>query len=203
MKRTGITFFISDIIISSGSACEHQKRRFSFCINRKFSEKKRSSVFHAVYFTEKSLTDNCITYIIHFKVYYTTNTVVKMISFENFRPSGEQPVYQQIILNIKRRSVSGEIRNGDELPSRRTLSALLGINPNTVQKAFHLLEEEGLIESRSGAKSCMVLNDAVLKRLKEELLKNDLLKIVSALRETGISREEAVRLIGKYWEELS
>ena len=78
-----------------------------------------------------------------------------MVSFDAFRAVDGTPVYLQIIRYIKRGAVAGTIRDGDELPSRRVLSALLGINPNTVQKAFHLLEEEQLIESRTGAKSCM------------------------------------------------
>ena len=58
-----------------------------------------------------------------------------MISFEGFRMEDGIPIYQQILLYLKRGVVAGEIRNGDELPSRRALSALLGVNPNTVQKA--------------------------------------------------------------------
>ena len=68
-----------------------------------------------------------------------------MISFEGFKTEDGTPVYQQILLYIKRGAVAGTIADGDDLPSRRMLSALLGINPNTVQKAFRLLEEEGLI----------------------------------------------------------
>ena len=66
----------------------------------------------------------------------------------------------QIIRYIKRGAVAGTIRDGDELPSRRVLSALLGINPNTVQKAFHLLEEEQLIEIAHGREK---LHDAAGK----------------------------------------
>ena len=73
-----------------------------------------------------------------------------MVSFEGFTLSGNAPIYQQILLFLKRGAVSGTIRDGDELPSRRVLSALLGVNPNTVQKAYRLLEEEGLMTSHTG-----------------------------------------------------
>ena len=65
-----------------------------------------------------------------------------MISFDEFKADGRLPVYQQILDYIKRGAVAGTIADGDELPSRRVLSARLGINPNTVQKAFALLEDE-------------------------------------------------------------
>ena len=62
-----------------------------------------------------------------------------MITFDDFKADGKLPVYQQILDYIKRGAVAGTIADGDELPSRRVLSARLGINPNTVQKAFALL----------------------------------------------------------------
>lgn len=124
-----------------------------------------------------------------------------MISFDTFQPIDGTPIYQQILLFIKRGAVAGTIRNGDELPSRRMLSALLGINPNTVQKAFHLLEEEGLIESTLGAGSNMTLTQQKLKELREELLKDDIRGIIRSLRQTGISKEEAIQLINLNWEE--
>lgn len=87
-------------------------------------------------------------------MYDLSNTVVTdMVSFEAFRAVDGAPVYLQIINFIKRGAIAGTIRDGDELPSRRVLSALLGINPNTVQKAFHILEEEHMMESRTGAKA--------------------------------------------------
>ena len=124
-----------------------------------------------------------------------------MISFDGFSPSGGMPIYLQILYFIKRGAVAGVIADGDELPSRRVLSALLGINPNTVQKAFRLLEDEGLIESRSGAKSFMTLDDGKLSALRADLLHDDIRKITGALRQMGITKDEALALIAEYWDE--
>ncbi len=124
-----------------------------------------------------------------------------MVSFEAFRAVDETPVYLQIINFIKRGAIAGTIRDGDELPSRRVLSALLGINPNTVQKAFHILEEEHLMESRTGAKSCMTLPPDTLDALRREVLSDELRAMARTLRQLGISKEEALRLIEQAWEE--
>lgn len=124
-----------------------------------------------------------------------------MVSFEAFRAVDGAPVYLQIINFIKRGAIAGTIRDGDELPSRRVLSALLGINPNTVQKAFHILEEEHLMESRTGAKSCMTLPPDTLDALRRELLSDELRAMARTLRQLGISKEEALRLIEQAWEE--
>ena len=123
-----------------------------------------------------------------------------MISFENFITEDGIPIYLQIIRHMKRGVVSGVVQNGDEVPSRRVLSALLGVNPNTIQKAYRILEEEGLMESRSGAKSVMSLDLEKIAKVRRELLENDALAIVSSLKQMGLSKEEALKLIENYWE---
>lgn len=124
-----------------------------------------------------------------------------MVSFDAFRPVDGVPIYLQILTYIKRGAIAGTIHDGDELPSRRVLSALLGVNPNTVQKAFRMLEEEGLIESHTGAKSCMTLSGDTLRALRIELLSEEFRSIARTLRQMGITKDEALRLIAQHWEE--
>jgi GntR family transcriptional regulator len=123
-----------------------------------------------------------------------------MISFEDFNIDGNAPIYMQILLYIKRGIVACRVNDGDELPSRRVLSALLGVNPNTVQKAYRMLEDEQLISSRTGAKSYMILDQVKIEQVREQLLKNDILNIVTALKQMGITKPEALSLVEKYWE---
>ena len=123
-----------------------------------------------------------------------------MVSFDSFSLADGIPIYQQILLFLKREAVAGTIRDGDELPSRRVLSALLGVNPNTVQKAYRMLEEEGLIASNSGAKSLMVLDEETLRRVRGELLEADAKGVVNAMKQMGLTKEEALALIDQYWE---
>ena len=124
-----------------------------------------------------------------------------MVSFGSFRAVDGVPIYLQILTYIKRGAIAGRIHDGDELPSRRVLSALLGVNPNTVQKAFRMLEDEGLIESRTGAKSCMTLTEDTLHALRAELLSEEFRSIARTLRQMGITKDEALRLIAQHWEE--
>ena len=123
-----------------------------------------------------------------------------MISFEQFLMEDGVPIYLQILLFIKRGAIAGTICDGDELPSRRMLSALLSVNPNTVQKAYRMLEDEGLIQSHSGAKSYMVLDEEKLELIREKLLENDATSIVRAMKQMGLSKKEAISLIEKFWE---
>ena len=123
-----------------------------------------------------------------------------MISFEKFVLTDKTPIYLQIIMYVKREIAAGNIMNNDEMPSRRVLSALLGVNPNTVQKAYKLLEDEGLIFSHSGAKSCVSVDEEKLISLKQDLIRGDAENIVSALKQMGMTKSEAIALIEKYWE---
>ena len=123
-----------------------------------------------------------------------------MISFEGFRMEEGVPIYLQILRHIKRGVIAGQIADGDELPSRRVLSALLGVNPNTVQKAYRMLEEEGLISSHLGAKSLMVVDEERIAAIRAELVEADAKSAVLGLKQMGLSKEEVMALIEKYWE---
>ena len=124
-----------------------------------------------------------------------------MISFENFTMQEGIPIYLQIVRHIKRGIVSGSIVNADEVPSRRLLSALLGVNPNTIQKAYRLLEEEKLMESHSGAKSYMRLDGETVERVRRQLLESDAVNIVDTLKGMGLTKQQALLLIENYWED--
>ena len=123
-----------------------------------------------------------------------------MISFDAFRAQNGSPIYLQILRYIKRGIVTGDIVDGDALPSRRMLSAMLGVNPNTIQKAYRILEEDGLITSHAGAKSIIVLNDENRASVRQELLQDDIRQTAAVLRGMGLSLAEAVELLTVCWD---
>jgi len=122
-----------------------------------------------------------------------------MISFEELVLGTGLPIYLQIVLYVKRGMVAGTIRNGDEMPSRRVLSALLGVNPNTIQKAYRILEEEGLICSHAGAKSCAAFEESQTARIRRQLLEADVQTMVEAMKQMDVTKEEALALVEKLW----
>lgn len=124
-----------------------------------------------------------------------------MIDFGVFRAEDGTPIYLQIIKYLKQGVVSGAAADGDELPSRRVLSALLGLNPNTVQKACRMLEEEGLLVSHAGAKSCVRVTPELRERVRAELIRSDAVAAASAFRRMGVPLEEAIELVKRAYEE--
>ena len=123
-----------------------------------------------------------------------------MISFEDFILGDDYPIYLQIIRHVKQGIAAGTIGDQEEVPSRRALSALLGVNPNTIQKAYHMLEEEGVIVSRSGAKSYTQVAPEIVERIRRELLAEDTKVWVKAMKQLGISREEAFSAAEEIWK---
>lgn len=124
-----------------------------------------------------------------------------MISFEEFILEDDGPIYLQIIRYIKQGIAAGTIGDREELPSRRVLSALLGVNPNTIQKAYRLLEEEGLINSHSGAKSCVEVDEEKAKAVRCQLLEDDTGNWILAMKKMGIGKDEALKMAEQMWEE--
>ena len=124
-----------------------------------------------------------------------------MVTFENFTAEDGLPIYLQIIRYVKRGVAAGSIADGEELPSRRVLSARLGVNPNTVQKAYRTLEEEGVIASRSGAKSEVTLTPETVEAVRRQLLEQEAGSLVRALRQAGLDKAAARALLDRLWDE--
>ena len=75
-----------------------------------------------------------------------------MVNLSNLRFDDHAPVYQQIAEYLKRQILLGTVQDGDPMPSRRELAAQTGINPNTAQKAYRLMTEEGYVVDRKSTR---------------------------------------------------
>ena len=65
-------------------------------------------------------------------------------------PGSADPIYRQLIDQVRRLVAGGQMAPGDALPSVRDVAQALAVNPMTVSKAYGLLEVEGLVERRRG-----------------------------------------------------
>lgn len=98
------------------------------------------------------------------------------------------PICDQIVNGIIRLKALGIMSGGEQLPSVRALAVKLSVNPNTVQKAYQLLENSGIIYSVKGKGSFLSdeaeAQEAILKTAAEDFKKS-----VKAARELGLSKE--------------
>lgn len=123
-----------------------------------------------------------------------------MVSFEQLVLNDRSPIYLQIIRFVQRGIISGAIQNQEELPSRRVLSSLLSVNPNTVQRAYKIMEDEGLIESRTGTKSCISITEDRLVRIRKQLVTEEIRSAITIFKQMGLSRQETLDQINALWD---
>lgn len=110
-------------------------------------------------------------------------------------PHSGVPVYRQLIDQIKFHIASGMLKSGDELPSTRTLSAELGVNPMTVSKAYGYLEIEHVVERRPGRPLVVRrYRDEEVARSKREQIRKSLSRAVTVVRQLGIAGEVALEI---------
>lgn len=90
----------------------------------------------------------------------------------NWKFSGDRPVYQQIMENIRGSVLRGELPPGGKIPSVRDLAAQAQVNPNTMQRAMTELEREGLLVSGGTSGRTVTTNLEVLSHMKEQILED-------------------------------
>ncbi len=124
-----------------------------------------------------------------------------MLDFSALTLDNHEPVYMQLVSFVKRSVLRSAVRDGDALPSRRELAAQLGINPNTVQKAYRAMEDEGFVVTPRNAASALRITPALLERFGEELGQEFVREFVAQARGNGLSYKRVIELISRYWEE--
>ena len=112
------------------------------------------------------------------------------------------PVYEQIINQVEEQIMTGILKEGDKMPSVRSLSVKLSTNPNTIQKAYSELDRRQMIVTVPG-KGAFISPDALEAlgvKVREKLPK--LNQIVRELALAGISKDEIIENVNKVYEEI-
>lgn len=109
------------------------------------------------------------------------------------------PVYLQIVNYYKTGVAARNIKDGDDLPSRRDLAIGLAINPNTAQKAYAILQDEGLVATTSTSKSVAVVTDEIRQKIMAELSGEIFARFISGAKELGMDADCVVEIVKKRW----
>lgn len=116
--------------------------------------------------------------------------------------SSREPIYEQIVMQIKSLIMSGELKPGDALPSMRSLAGSLRISVITTKRAYEELEREGFIESYTGKGSFVKQQN--IEFIKEENLRrieNLLSQAADQAKMSDISLEELNKILKIMYEE--
>lgn len=108
------------------------------------------------------------------------------------------PLYEQIAGHFQTLILKGALPPGCRMPSVRSLAMELSINPNTIQKAFSLLESQGYIYPVKG-RGNYVADTAALAEKEKHLLLEQTEKLIRQGRELGITRSEYETLLDRQY----
>lgn len=113
-----------------------------------------------------------------------------------------EPIYQQIISQIKNLIIQGELRGGEPLPSIRTLAKELQISVITTKRAYEDLERDGFIDTVPGKGSFVaVQNRELLREQQLRVVEEKLAIAVAVARSTGISLNELQEILDLIYKE--
>lgn len=117
--------------------------------------------------------------------------------------SSDEPIYEQINKQIKGAILRGELKEGDLLPSIRTLAKDLQISVITTKRAYDELEKEGFIETMQGKGSYVASQNKELMREKKlNIIEQKLSEIVKESKALGIAYKEIEEMLKILFEEV-
>lgn len=114
----------------------------------------------------------------------------------SIRPSSDVPIHRQIADGLRLAVAAGRLAPGDDVPSVRALAARLGVNPNTVARAYRELERERLVETRRGAGTFVARRpEAGARRAARRAVEERAVELVAVARQGGLRRNEIVAIV--------
>lgn len=114
-----------------------------------------------------------------------------------------EPVYVQVVRHFKQQIATNMLEPGQEIPSRRELAGELKINPNTVQRAYKEMEEQGLIYTERNLPSKITRNEQVLQAVREELIMDAVDQFVTTVQSVQVPLDEIVTMIKEKYEQAN
>lgn len=106
------------------------------------------------------------------------------------------PIYEQLVRKMKENILKGYLKAGDSLPSVRNMARQIGVTPNTIQKAYRMLEQENVIVTIRG-KGAFVAESKPIVNLEEKLMeyKGQLKPLIGDMLYHGMKKEEIWKVI--------
>lgn len=117
------------------------------------------------------------------------------MNLKDFQFNDNEPIYLQIIELIKRAIAVAELLPGDKLPSVREMSSSLGVNPNTLQRAYGELERLGITYTRRGMGSFVSEGKNEPDKMQEQMGLEISEKYLRDMGAIGINKEKALEIL--------
>ncbi|EKS4343104.1 GntR family transcriptional regulator [Clostridium sporogenes] len=110
--------------------------------------------------------------------------------------ASEQPIYEQILCQIKAAIIQGELKEGEILPSIRNLAKEVGVSVITTKRAYEELEKEGFVETVKGKGTFVAAqNKELLREKKMKIIEEKLNEVIEESKLLDISYEEILEIL--------
>ena len=111
-----------------------------------------------------------------------------------------KPIYEQVVERFQRLILTGAMEPDTQMPSVRALATELAINPNTIQKAYTILEQKGFIYPVKG-RGNFVSGNQDLKEQEQTVFFQKLGTLIQEGKELGVSKELCLQKTAEFYEE--
>ena len=111
-----------------------------------------------------------------------------------------KPIYEQVVERFQRLILTGAMEPDTQMPSVRALATELAINPNTIQKAYTILEQKGFIYPVKG-RGNFVSGNPDLKEQEQTVFFQKLGTLIQEGKELGVSKELCLQKTAEFYEE--
>ena len=145
------------------------------------------------------LDNSCLRVLL----YWYTLIAMNADNFFSISTGSTEPIYRQLVEQLRRRVASGQLVAGQEIPSVRELAQALAVHPMTISKAFGLMEAEGLLERRRGLSMVVAAQHRRAKSAasRVELLRPSLERAAAEARQLELPADQALRLFEQILQE--
>ena len=111
------------------------------------------------------------------------------------------PIYLQVINELKKRMVKGELKPGEKMPSNRELAVLFKVNQNTAARIYREMESMGLCYTKRGIGTFVSEEDDMISGLKKEMAEELVRNFMQEMEDLGFQKGDIIDRITDYKEE--
>ena len=134
-------------------------------------------------------------------MYYLTIALIQRDWSDRMEYNTASPIYLQVINELKKRMVKGELKPGEKMPSNRELAVLFKVNQNTAARIYREMESMGLCYTKRGIGTFVSEEDDMISGLKKEIAEELVRNFMQEMEDLGFQKGDIIDRIADYKEE--
>lgn len=108
------------------------------------------------------------------------------------------PIYLQVIMEIRNRMITGDLKPGEKLPSSRELAVQFSINPNTAARVYSEMDSMGLSFTKRGIGTFVTEDEEKIRALKEDYTSEIMEEFFRKMKRIGYGEEESLKCLEQF-----